>query len=287
MGGTNPTTNNVAVSASVTLNKTLRFTNNNTAGTGSATGTFTGAMTGSGGFIKDGPGRVSMTTVTKSYTGPTTVNQGRLRFTDAGQLTGTSSITVHNGGQLYLDSSGTLTWSFGGGSALITLNGEGELFAPISGALRPQTSRRPDPDEPNCSRQRGSRGRHRCRYRWIYGGDAEAQWRCFRLGQTGKNRQQRRPIAACRREYLLGRHPDQQWQHRGSERQRAGQRGCGRRHRRGAALQRHQQLYRRQHHPASRCRQRQPGGALNLQNTGGTINFTRPLPLTPIRRFFP
>jgi autotransporter-associated beta strand protein len=135
MGGTNPTTNNVVVSASMTLNKTLHFTNNNTAGTGSATGTLTGAMTGSGGFIKDGSGRVSMTTVTKAYTGPTTVNQGRLRFTNAGQLTGTSSVTVHNGGLLYLDSSGTQTWSFGGGSAVITLNGEGELFAPITGAL--------------------------------------------------------------------------------------------------------------------------------------------------------
>src|SRR5438552_2001888 len=88
VNGTSTTTNNVTVSAGVTLNDNLRVTNNNTAGTGAATLTFTGNITGTGGFIKDGPGRLSFTTTAKAYTGPTVVNQGRLRLTGPANLGG-------------------------------------------------------------------------------------------------------------------------------------------------------------------------------------------------------
>jgi autotransporter-associated beta strand protein len=126
MGGTNANTNNVTVGASVSLTDTLQFTNNNTAITGSATGTFTGTMTGGGGLIKNGPGGLSLSTVAKAYTGETTVNQGRLRFTSSGQLTGTSAVTVNSGGQLFLDASGG-TWAFGpSGASNITINGPGD-----------------------------------------------------------------------------------------------------------------------------------------------------------------
>lgn len=137
VNGTNPTTNNVSVSATLTLNDTLRFTNNNTAGAGTATATLTGTMTGAGGFIKDGPGRLSMTTNSKTYTGATVINQGRLRFIATGVATGTSSITVNSGGSLYLDSDSI---TFGFGSAVITINGDGDNGGGTGtqGALRNQ-----------------------------------------------------------------------------------------------------------------------------------------------------
>lgn len=100
VSGSNTATNNVTISASTTLNDTLRFTNNNVSVTGVATVTITGAVSGAGGFIKDGAGRFSFSSVAKTYTGATTVNQGRLRMTSSGQITGTSSITVNSGGSL-------------------------------------------------------------------------------------------------------------------------------------------------------------------------------------------
>jgi autotransporter-associated beta strand protein len=139
VGGTSVTTNTVTISASTTLNDTLRFTNNLTGATGAGTATMTGTITGAGGFIKDGPGRFSFSTVDKAYTGATTVNQGRLRMTGSGEITGTSSITVNSGGSLYLDSNGQ-TWSLGSGS--ITLNGDGDNGGGTGtqGALRNQGS---------------------------------------------------------------------------------------------------------------------------------------------------
>lgn len=139
VGGSSVTTNTATISASVTLNDTLRFTNNLTGGTGAGTATMTGAITGAGGFIKDGPGRFSFSTVDKAYTGPTTVNQGRLRMTGSGEITGTSSILVNSGGSLYLDSN-SQTWSLGSGS--ITLNGDGDNGggSGTQGALRNQGS---------------------------------------------------------------------------------------------------------------------------------------------------
>jgi autotransporter-associated beta strand protein len=141
VSGTSGTTNNTTISASTTLNDTLRFTNNNVSGTGAATATMTGTITGAGGFIKDGPGRFSFSTVAKAYTGATVVNQGRLRMTGSGQMTGTSSIEVKSGGSLYLDGNSGV-WSFGGGAALITLNGDGDNGggSGTQGALRNQGS---------------------------------------------------------------------------------------------------------------------------------------------------
>lgn len=138
VNGTSTLTNNVTINASITLNDTLRFTNNNVSGTGSATATITGAITGTGGFIKDGAGRVSITgAAAKNYTGATIINEGRLRFTDSGVVTGTSAITVNSGGSLYLDNAnGNFTF----GSAGITINGNGTAEATGQGALRNQGS---------------------------------------------------------------------------------------------------------------------------------------------------
>lgn len=139
LNGTNSVTNNVVVSASVSLTDSLTVTNNNVAGTGSGTLTFTGTLLGSGGFTKDGLGRTSFTNATKAYTGATVINQGRLRVTTLGQMTGTSSILVNSSGSLYLDSVGT--YSLGNpASAVITINGDGDggsgTLAQTQGALR-------------------------------------------------------------------------------------------------------------------------------------------------------
>lgn len=138
-GGTSTTTNAFTLSSSTTLNDTLRFTNNNTSGAGAATATITGSLSGSGGFIKDGAGRFSFSTAAKTYTGATVVNQGRLRMTSSGQITGTSSITVNSGGSLYLDS-GSGAWSLGSG--VVTINGDGDNGGGTGtqGALRNQGS---------------------------------------------------------------------------------------------------------------------------------------------------
>jgi fibronectin-binding autotransporter adhesin len=139
LNGTSTTTNNLTISAGTTLNDTVRFTNNNVAGTGAATATMTGTVTGSGGFIKDGAGRFSFSTVAKTYTGATVVNQGRLRMTGSGQITGTSSILVNSGGSLYLDGNSGV-WSLGAG--MITLNGDGDNGGGTGtqGAMRNQGS---------------------------------------------------------------------------------------------------------------------------------------------------
>jgi fibronectin-binding autotransporter adhesin len=132
--GTNSATNNFTISATTTLNDTLQVTNNNTAGTGAATMTFTGAVNGAGGFIKDGLGRVSMSTVAKTYTGATVINQGRLRFTATGVANATSSILVNSGGQLNF---GTTGGAFNFGAATITINGTGTAeVAGQVGAIR-------------------------------------------------------------------------------------------------------------------------------------------------------
>jgi autotransporter-associated beta strand protein len=137
LGGTSTTTNNLIISAGLTLADSVTVTNNNTAGTGSATLSFTGAVSGAGGFTKDGAGRVSMTTAAKTYTGATVINQGRLRFTATGAANATSSITVNDGGSLYLDSG---TGAFNFGSAVITINGGGVAETGGQGALRNQGS---------------------------------------------------------------------------------------------------------------------------------------------------
>jgi fibronectin-binding autotransporter adhesin len=134
VNGTSATTNHLSISASVVLTDDLRVTVNNTAVSTAGAATFTGAITGGGDFIKDGPGRLSMTSLAKAYTGATIINQGRLRFTATGVANATSGITVNSGGQLTLDS-GTGTFNFG--SAIIILNGAGTTeVSQFAGALR-------------------------------------------------------------------------------------------------------------------------------------------------------
>lgn len=142
VNGTSTTTNSVTISASVTLADTLQFVNNDVSGIGAATTTMTGTVTGAGGFIKDGPGRFTFSTVAKAYTGATVINQGRLRYTASGQSTGTSSLTVNSGGSLYLDQANG-SFSFGaGGVAPITISGDGDNGGGTGtqGAIRNQGS---------------------------------------------------------------------------------------------------------------------------------------------------
>ncbi len=131
--GTSNTQNNISFNPNVTLTSTLDVIDNNPNVTQSGTLQVNGTITGTNGFIKDGPGRVTFATNVKAYTGPTTINQGRLRLTVtsggvAGGLTGTSSILVNSGGQLDLDTV-TTPWQLGpnaGTTSVITLNGTGE-----------------------------------------------------------------------------------------------------------------------------------------------------------------
>lgn len=133
-GGSSTTTNNLTISASTTLTDTLDFTVNSV-GTGGSTATMTGTVAGGGGFIKNGAGRFSFTSVAKAYTGATTINQGRLRYTSAGVSNATSAMNVNSGGSLVLDSAA----SFSFGTALVTLNGAGTVESGVTqGALRSQ-----------------------------------------------------------------------------------------------------------------------------------------------------
>lgn len=122
------------ISATTTLNDNLDVTVNNTAPT-SASGalTMTGGISGTGGFIKDGAGRVSFTTATKTYTGATSINAGVFRLTNAGRPTGTSGISVASGGQLLLDQDNGAWGTLGAAGAVVTLNGTGPSS---NGALR-------------------------------------------------------------------------------------------------------------------------------------------------------
>ena len=142
LNGTSTTTNNFTISTNVVLTDTLRTTVNNVLAITALTSspmTFTGAMSGAGGFIKDGPGRLSFTTATKTYTGATVVNQGRLRVSVAGMPTGTSSVLVNAGGQLALDAASG-AFQFGSASTVITINGAGETQTSLPGALRNENS---------------------------------------------------------------------------------------------------------------------------------------------------
>lgn len=122
------------ISATSTLNDTLLVTVNNTTTT-SATGalTMTGGISGAGGFTKDGAGRVSFTTATKTYSGATAIDNGVMRLTNAGRPTGTSGIAVAAGAQLLLDSDANAWGTLGTAGAVLTLNGNGPSS---NGALR-------------------------------------------------------------------------------------------------------------------------------------------------------
>jgi autotransporter-associated beta strand protein len=95
--------------------------------TTSAAGEFTfraGSLTGAGGITKNGTGVITFADNPKAYTGPTVINNGRLRLNATANMTGTSSITVNPGGQL--DIEGPIDYTFGSDpNVVITLNGFG------------------------------------------------------------------------------------------------------------------------------------------------------------------
>jgi len=146
----NPTiTVNGTGSAQNRLNATMVFTDTVTANVQnlnqSTTGPFSllGSISGPGGFIKDGPGWMTLAFVPstsntfKDYEGPTIINNGRFRVSAS---TGspprrTSSVTVNAGGQITFANSGTATF----GSLLATLpviNLNGTGLAQFPGAIR-------------------------------------------------------------------------------------------------------------------------------------------------------
>jgi autotransporter-associated beta strand protein len=138
------------VEAGCVLESDLRVTVNNTLGDGEYGAVrLRGNWSGAGGLIKEGPGVLSMTGDTKSYTGSTVVNQGVLQVTEPACPRQSFLVRVNAGGQLRLVSSGTaaeprqydfagelILGSKGRGGDLPTIPGLG-----VSGGLRY------DPDE--------------------------------------------------------------------------------------------------------------------------------------------
>jgi fibronectin-binding autotransporter adhesin len=112
----------------------------------------TGDITGPGGFIKDGPGTLTMAFISgssgqvKSYSGATTVNAGRLRLSQGGAPNATSGVTVNSGAQILLITGATSPnsgiYTFGpSASTVLTLNGSGLVANP--GAIRLETGNTP------------------------------------------------------------------------------------------------------------------------------------------------
>jgi autotransporter-associated beta strand protein len=130
-------TGNNTISAAMQFDDTVVATVDNITAS-SATGAlnFTGTIAGSGGFTKLGLGLATFGTGAKTYSGPTEINNGRLRMSNAAQASATSSFTVGNGGQVVFISSGTYSL----GSGPLNLNGAGPTSGPgaqFPGALRP------------------------------------------------------------------------------------------------------------------------------------------------------
>jgi autotransporter-associated beta strand protein len=98
----------------------------------------TATVTGTGGFTKEGLGLATFGTGTKTYSGPTVLNGGRMRISNAAHPTATSGLTINTGGQLELITAGTYTF----GSNPVNLNGAGPTSGPYAqfpGAIRPTT----------------------------------------------------------------------------------------------------------------------------------------------------
>lgn len=80
-----------------------------------------GALTGDGNLVKAGGGELRFEGGAKTYTGTTSINNGRLRIDSDGIPVNTSAITL-NGGNLRFGQGGTRTFSLGaGGTAPITI----------------------------------------------------------------------------------------------------------------------------------------------------------------------
>lgn len=102
---------------------------------------FQGAIEGAGNFVKAGDGFLRLTRWAKTYSGSTTIQQGVLAVSESAALASTSGITVQDGGQLRLTSSGeNVSYQFGGDLSLAGLGRSGNVTAGsgqgIGGALR-------------------------------------------------------------------------------------------------------------------------------------------------------
>jgi autotransporter-associated beta strand protein len=103
---------------------------------------WTGSASGSFGFTKTGPGKMTMGTALKAYTGPTLfdTDSGRIRISTAGRPSATSSLTVKQGAQIDLITA-SLGYTFGPGP--LNLNGTGlgpaSLEGNFPGAIRQDT----------------------------------------------------------------------------------------------------------------------------------------------------
>jgi autotransporter-associated beta strand protein len=101
--------------------------NQNTASSSTGSLDIPAVISGTGGFTKEGVGRMTFSTNAKTYTGATVLNNGPLRMSAAGSPTMTSSFTINNNATLEPTSS-TNGGSFTLGSGPLVLNGQG--FAP-------------------------------------------------------------------------------------------------------------------------------------------------------------
>ena len=131
-------TGNNTISVATTLNDTLVATVDNvTASSAAGALNLTATMTGAGGFTKLGDGLATFGTGAKTYAGPTVLNGGRMRVSQAAEPANTSGFTVNAGAQLDLISGSSYT--FGGP---LNLNGVGATtgpFAVFPGAIRNDT----------------------------------------------------------------------------------------------------------------------------------------------------
>ena len=73
--------------------------------------TLSGAITGAGGLLKDGPAKSDLTlsATANSYTGQTTITNGRIFVSAQGNIGGGTTIVQTNGGQLYISAPTTLS----------------------------------------------------------------------------------------------------------------------------------------------------------------------------------
>jgi autotransporter-associated beta strand protein len=132
-------TGNNTISAPMILTSNLvANVNNTTASSLAGALNLTATITGAGGFTKNGDGLATYGTGTKTYTGPTFINGGRIRISSAAQASATSSFTINAGGQVDFITAGT----FNMGGTVLNLNGAGPTtgpFAAFPGAIRPDT----------------------------------------------------------------------------------------------------------------------------------------------------
>ena len=149
ISATGTTTNQSLITATMVFNDSVTVTTDTGGNATAGQLSLTGDITGSGGLTKEGAGTLTMAFISgssgqiKGYTGPTVVNNGRLRLSQGGAPNATSSVTVNSGAQILLITgvAGTNTgiYTFGSSpSTVITLNGTGLAANP--GAIRLETA---------------------------------------------------------------------------------------------------------------------------------------------------